>query len=283
MESDHATLTDWTGRTEEAEDIVSAGAVKALVATLSSQEIAPQSGDAAPLLSHWLHFLPSVPQSNLGADGHPARGAFLPPVTLPRRMWASSALQFVRPLLIGSPVTRRSTIASVTERTGRSGSLVFVEVDHVVSDAEGPVVSERQTIVYRSAPTPGAPSPAPVPAPQSSQWSRRIDPDPVLLFRYSALTFNGHRIHYDQPYATGVEGYPGLVVHGPLIATLLLHELTARHPGLSVTGYRFRAVSPLFDTAPFHICGALEADGTARLFATNESGALCMDAAATFS
>ncbi len=281
MKSDPPALTDWIGRTEEADDVIGPRALQALIATLSSQVIAPLPGDAAPLLSHWLHFLAAVPQSDLGLDGHPARGTFLPPVTLPRRMWASSALRFMRPLLIGSAVTRRSTIASVTEKTGRSGNLVFVEIDHVVSDQHGDVLSERQTIVYRDAALPGAPGPAPIAAPLSPEWSRRIVPDPVLLFRYSALTFNSHRIHYDQPYATGVEGYPGLVVHGPLIATLLLHELVARHPGARVTAYHFRAVSPLFDTAPFDVCGSFRPDGTAHLFARNHRGELCMEATVT--
>ena len=208
------------------------------------------------------------------------RGDFLPAVTLPRRMWAASDITFVRPLCLGSAITRRSIIASATEKHGRSGRLAFVEVDHHLSDAQGELLRERQTIVYREAADPAAP--APVLAPSSKQWSRRIDPDTVLLFRYSALTFNSHRIHYDLPYATGVEGYPGLVVHGPLIATLLLHEMVARHPGLTITGFRFRAVQPLFDTAPFHIGGTLEANGTARLFAMTEGGALCMDATATF-
>lgn len=277
-----APLSDWVGRTQDSDDAVSARAVQGLVATLASRIVEPRPGDAAPLLSHWLHFQPAAPQGELGPDGHPSRGDFLPPVTLPRRMWAASDITFIRPLCIGSAITRRSTIASATQKHGRSGRLAFVEVDHHVSDAQGELLRERQTIVYREAANPAASGPAPVPAPPSPQWSTRVVPDPVLLFRYSALTFNSHRIHYDLPYATGVEGYPGLVVHGPLIATLLLHDLVARHPGLTVTGYRFRAVQPLFDTAPFDICGTLEADGTARLFAMNEGGALCMDAIATF-
>ncbi len=272
---------DWLGRSELRHDLVSPVAVRALEATLGSGIVQAAPGDAAPLLSHWLHFLDAVPLAEVGADGHPRRGGFLPPVTLPRRMWAGSRIDFKRPLRIGAAVTRRSTISNLSEKEGKSGRLLFVTVEHEISDDTGVVLDEVQDIVYREAQRPGA-APAPdARAPENPQWRWRIDPDPVLLFRYSALTFNGHRIHYDRPYATQVEGYPGLVVHGPLIATLLLHSLRSRHPGATVKSFAFRAVKPIIDGAPFDVCGTLADDGSATLFAADHAGALCMDAAAT--
>jgi 3-methylfumaryl-CoA hydratase len=196
-------------------------------------------------------------------------------------MWAGSEVAFHRPLRIGAAITRRSTITDLTEKHGRSGRLLFVTIDHALSDSDGPILTDRQAIVYRDLPSSGAQSQPPEPAPADAQWRRQIDPDPVLLFRYSALTFNSHRIHYDRSYATGVEGYPGLVVHGPLVATLLLHELIARHPEADVAAYRFRAIRPLFDTAPFFVCGSLDASGSAELFAADDSGALCFSATVT--
>jgi 3-methylfumaryl-CoA hydratase len=196
-------------------------------------------------------------------------------------MWAGSDINFHRPLRIGTAITRHSKIGDVTEKLGRTGRLMFVRVDHEISDQDGPLLNEAQTLVYRDPPVPGAPSPAPEPAPAERQWQRRIEADPVMLFRYSALTFNSHRIHYDRRYAMEVEAYPGLVVHGPLIATLLLHELIARHPSVDIASYRFRAARPLFDTAPFFVCGSLDGAGSAALFAADESGALCFSATAT--
>ena len=271
----------WIGRQEEITDIVAPDAARGLVATIASRDVAPVPGEPAPLLTHWLRFLPIVPLDRVGADGHPRRGDFLPDVDLPRRMWAGSSLRFERPVGIGTTMTLRSTIAGVAEKDGRSGRLVFVSVDHEIFDDQGLALAESQDIVYRDVPQPGAAPPAAQPAPADPHWTRRIDPDPVLLFRYSALTFNGHRVHYDRPYAMAEEGYPGLVVHGPMIATLLLHELLARHPGADVAAFRFRAVRPIFDIAPFFVCGSLSADGIAHLFARDETGALCMDATAT--
>jgi 3-methylfumaryl-CoA hydratase len=275
-------LEAWVGRQVIARDTVSAGAVQGLRSTLADDASEPVAGAEAPLLIHWLHFLPQHPMSDVGPDGHPKRGDFLPPVELPRRMWAGGRLEFLRPLKVGAPITRRSTIAAVREKTGRTGRLAFVTVDHEVSDDGGVCVREQHDIVYRDMPAPdaAAPAPAPTPAPSAPEWRREITPDPVLLFRYSALTLNGHRIHYDQPYATQVEGYPGLIVHGPLIATLLLHELVARHPDAEVASFSFRAVRPIFDIAPFFVCGSLGADG-ASLFAADTGGALCMEASAS--
>jgi len=196
-------------------------------------------------------------------------------------MWAGSRLEFVRPLRIGQAISRTSRIADVSAKEGRTGPLVFVRVRHeVLGDGELAVVDEHD-IVYRDNPTPDDPVPPVRPAPADAQWRREIRPDDVLLFRYSALTFNGHRIHYDRRYVTEVEGYPGLVVHGPLIATLLLDALRRHRPDAQVARFAFRAVKPLFDTAPFQVCGRVEPDGTTvQLWAQDPDGALAMEATA---
>ena len=274
-------LRDWIGRSETRTDTITPVPVAAMSATLDRDDPAPQAGDPLPPLWHWLYFLPLYRHSEAGPDGHPARGGFMPPVPLPRRMFAGSTMTWHRPLQVGEQVTRVSRIADVSVKTGRSGTLVFVKVEQTLSGADGPAMVETQDIVYRDAPNPADPPPPPTAAPTGEAFGREIRPDSLLLFRYSALTFNGHRIHYDRPYATGEEGYPGLVVHGPLIATLLLDLLRRERPDARVTGYRFRAVKPLFDTAPFRVCGRAEPDGSVRLWAAGPDGALCMDATAT--
>ncbi len=273
-----AALERWIGRSETRTDTITAAPLAALSALLDRDDPPPQPGDAAPPLAHWLYFLPLDRQSQLGPDGHALRGGFLPPVALPRRMWAGSRLAFARPLRVGSEVTRVSTITNVAVKEGRSGTLVFVTVRHELSDARGPVLSDEHDIVYRGESAGGG---APLPAPRGEAWCREIRPDPVLLFRYSAVTFNGHRIHYDRPYVTRVEGYPGLVVHGPLIATLLVDLLRRNRPDTVLKSYRFRALRPLFDTAPFSVCGlAEEAGSRARLWSRDAEGAITMEAAA---
>ena len=272
-------LRQWVGRRETRTDLITAAPVAALAATLGRDDVAT----AVPPLYHWLYFLPVVPMAQVGPDGHPARGGFLPPVPLPRRMWASSRLVFHGPLQVGDKAARSSEITDVQLKEGTSGSLVFVKLKHsVVSDAGIAAVTEEQDIVYRDDPRPGAPEAPAKPAPQDAAWRREVRPDPVLLFRYSALTFNGHRIHYDRPYAYDVEGYPGLVVHGPLIATLLLDQLHRHLPTAKLATFEFRAVRPLFDVAAFELCGRPAPDGrSVRLWARDAGGALCMDASAT--
>ena len=269
----------WIGRSEDGADRITPAPIRLLQASLDYAD--PSALPAAlPPLWHWLYFLPGERQSNIGVDGHPRRGGFLPPVTLPRRMWAGGRLQFLRPLAVDAPVQRRSTITNVQSKSGRSGQLVFVTVLHEISDAQGVAIREEQDIVYRDAPPPaaaGAPAPTPQPAPTDEQYSRIVTPDPVLLMRFSALTFNGHRIHYDRPYAMQEEGYPGLVVHGPLIAMLLMEELRRTHPGKTIRQFEFKAVSPLFDTAPFTVNGKLE-DHTARVWGRGPQGQLAMQA-----
>ncbi len=274
-------LARWIGRSETRRDTITAAPLVALAALLDRDEPAPRAGDAAPPLAHWLYFLPAYRQSDAGPDGHALKGGFLPPVPLPRRMWAGSRLEFLRPLAVGSEATRTSTIEDVTVKQGRSGTLVFVTVRHEVADAGGIILSDEHDIVYRGESALAAP---PVAAPAGEAWRREIRPDPVLLFRYSAVTFNSHRIHYDQPYATRVEGYPGLVVHGPLIATLLVDLLRRNRPDARLRRYSFRAMRPLFDTAPFTTCGLPDAqDRAARLWTRDAQGAITMDANAEWS
>ncbi|HRE20467.1 MAG TPA: MaoC family dehydratase N-terminal domain-containing protein [Rhabdaerophilum sp.] len=281
MAIDAAKLKQWIGRSDSTEEVIAPFPSNALAATLDRADPPYRAGSALPPLWHWMHFLPIHPMSAVGADGHAEKGGFLPPVSLPRRMWAGSRLTFHRPLLIGENATKKSTITKVEHKSGRSGELVFVTVRHEMSNGHGLAIDEEHDIVYREAVQPGAPASTPIPAPESSHWERLIQPDPVLLFRYSALTFNSHRIHYDQPYVTDVEGYPGLIVHGPLIATLLLDGLQRAKPDAQVTRFGFRAHAPIFDVDEFTVCGSIERDGKARLWAT-KAGALCMDANVTF-
>lgn len=273
-------LKGWIGRREVLEDRLGLFPPAALSATLDRQDAAPAEGDVLPALWHWLYFLPRARQGEIGADGHPKRGGFLPPVALPRRMWAGGRLSFAAPLRLGEAVRRVSTIADVSAKSGRSGTLVFVLVRHEVFGPGGLAVTEEHDIVYRDAPRggEGAGEVAAVPqqAAEHSAWRRDIVADDVLLFRYSALTFNGHRIHYDRRYVTGVEGYPGLIVHGPLLATLLM-DLFRRHDGRAVAGFRFRALAPVFDTTAFSVHGEATAEG-ARLWVRRADGALCMEA-----
>jgi len=276
---DLAPLRDWIGRQETRDDTLAATPVAALSATLDRDDPPPLPGTALPPLWHWLYFTPLTRQSELGVDGHAQRGGFLPPVPLPRRMWAGGRLEFRQPLRVGDTVTRTSTIQDVTVKHGRTGALVFVCVRHAFSNAQGLALSEEHDIVYRDVVQPGAPVPEPTQAPRDEQFSRAIVPDPVLLFRYSALTFNGHRIHYDRSYVTGVEGYPGLVVHGPLIATLLLDLLRRHLPHAQVQRFSFKAVRPTFDLHPFTVCGKRDGQ-TVTLWGRDHEGWLTMQASA---
>jgi len=278
-----ADLARWIGKTETVTDSVTATPYAALSATLDRAPERPPAGTALPPLWHWLYFLPLYRQSEVGPDGHAKRGGFLPPVPLPRRMWAGSQFEFNRALRVGDRITRVSTIADVTEKSGRTGPLVFVKVRHEIraNDDASPAIVEFHDIVYREAPKPDEATPPPKAAPSQGSWLRHWIPDDVLLFRYSALTFNGHRIHYDRKYVTEIEGYPGLIVHGPLIATLLLDLLRSERPDAVVRRYEFRAVRPLFDINAFDVCGEPSEDGkSVRLWAKDQEGWLAMDATA---
>jgi 3-methylfumaryl-CoA hydratase len=271
-------LQDWVGRGEVRQDQIAVAPALAMAATLDI-DWHPKPGDALPPLWHWLYFLDFAPQSELGPDGHAKRGGFLPPVELPRRMWAGGRLEFHHPLHVGESIARASRIASVQFKQGRTGPLVFVVVHHEISNGSGLAVTEEHDIVYRGHSS--NVSHALQTSPAEVTWQRVITPDDVLLFRYSALTFNGHRIHYDRRYATETEGYPGLVVHGPLIATLLVELIRLKIPAATVSRFEFKAVSPLFDTAPFSISGNYAEEGkVVRLWATGPTGALAMTATA---
>jgi len=277
-------LSAWIGRSESVRDTATAAPVRGLAATLDYPPVDVSPGTPLPPLWHWLYFLPMHRQSEIGADGHAKRGGFLPPVPLPRRMWAGSQFEFRSPVRIGDAVERNSTIADVTAKEGRTGRLVFVKVRHEVrcNGAADPAIVEFHDIVYREARKPNDVDPPPQPAERGAPWRTEVVPDDVLLFRYSALTFNGHRIHYDRRYVTQVEGYPGLVVHGPLIATLLMDLLRRNLPNADVAEFRFRAVRPTFDLHPFAVNGMPQADArTVKLWAHDHEGWLTMDAVAT--
>jgi 3-methylfumaryl-CoA hydratase len=274
---DTAYLQKWIGREEVRTDIVTAAPVSALAATLDIDASYPEAGDPLPPLWHWLYFLPIHRQSELGADGHAERGGFLPPVDLPRRMWAGGRLEFHAPLRIGERITRTSRITDVRFKEGRTGPLVFVLVRHEIAGAAGVAITEEHDIVYRG--HSGAAS-LRRPAPADAPWERAVHPDDVLLFRYSALTFNGHRIHYDRRYATEIEGYPGLVVHGPLLATLLADLVRRNMPSARAKRFEFRAASPVFDTGDFRLCGK-PAGEVIQLWVRDAAGDLAMEAALT--
>ena len=275
-------LQAWVGRTEERSDRVTPVPLAALAATLDRDDPPPVDGSAIAPLRHWLYFLPLYRRRETGHDGHALRGGFLPPVPLPRRMWAGGRLEFRQPLRVGDLVERLSRIVSVDHKQGRTGALVFVLVRHEIRAGGAVAIVEEHDIVYRDAPAPGEAPPAPKVAPADAQWRQDVVPDDVLLFRYSALTFNGHRIHYDRRYVTTVEGYPGLVVHGPLIATLLVDLARDRCAPADIAAFSFRAVKPIFDVAPFAVCGAREPGGNAvRLWAQDADGHLAMEATAT--
>jgi 3-methylfumaryl-CoA hydratase len=244
----------WVGRSEQAAEVLDPARTNGLRAALGQTDPLAH-GAPLPLLHHWLYFWDVRPPEGLGPDGHPARGGFLPPVPLPRRMWAGGRLKFLAPLRVGERVTRASTILKVESKSGRTGDLVFVTVGRQLSGLQGVAVIEEQDIVYREAAAPGSiAAPAGEAAAPSAPWRRDVFPDAVLLFRYSALTMNAHRIHYDRPYAMGEEAYPALVVQGPLQASLLA-DLGVRNLKAPVTGFEFRGLSPAFDGIPLQVCG----------------------------
>ncbi len=273
---------EWVGRSETITDVISPWPVKALSAALDRDDPPPKNGDPVPPGWHWLYFLEAKRARDLGHDGHPKRGGFLPPVGLPRRMWAGGRIEFIQPLLIGSEVQRKSEIASVEHKRGNSGDLVFVTVRHLISDGGTLAIREEHDIVYRNAAQPGDAPAKPKPAPAQAGWSISLTADPVLLFRYSALTFNGHRIHYDLDYVRQEENYPGLIVHGPLQSTLLL-ELCRNQERRPVRKFDYRALHPVFHTERFSVNGNLSADGSsASLWTANGAGNYAMSATAGF-
>lgn len=279
---DPAYLAQWVGRSETRTDVIGAAPIAGLAATLDLA-IADQPGAELPPLWHWLYFLPRAPQAELGQDGHPRTGGFLPALPLPRRMWAGGRLQWHAPLHVGEVVHRISRIQDIKHKQGRQGDLVFVTVLHEIHGARGLAIREEQDLVYRDPTPPGQAAPEGQPAPATATARQDLTPDPALLFRFSALTFNAHRIHYDLPYATGEEGYPGLVVHGPLQATLLA-GLAMRHArGAVLSHFEFRGMRPAFAGHALGVrAGEATADGQLPLWAQDDQGCITMQASARF-
>ena len=269
----------WVGRSETREDVATAAPLAGLAALLD-HDMPPWAPGMVPPLGHWLYFLPTARQSAIGEDGHPRRDgqSLLPPIPLPRRMWAGSRIDFLAPVPVGAALTRVTTIDAVRPKRGASGDLLFVTLRHEISANGVAAIREEQDIVFREAAgsAPAAAPAAPV-GPEPADAVRRMSPDPVLLFRYSALTFNAHRIHYDRDYARGVEGYAGLVVHGPLLATLLIDHALRAAPDIVPRQFSFRAEAPLIDGAPFDLCLARD-DGAAKLWARDTAGRTAMRA-----
>lgn len=274
-------LQDWVGNTEEVKDRIYPTPVKALALTLNDPNLEVSEGAPLPEIWHWLYFLPMVAQSEIGVDGHPKRGGFLPPIALERRMWASGQLIFNQNLLIGDEITRTSKIIKISEKEGKAGKMVFVTVKHSIRSERGVAVEEEQNIVYLPMPKIYIPAP-PNPAPDNLEWKNEYPIDPVLLFRFSALTFNAHRIHYDIHYANEIEKYPGLVVHGPLQALLLLGAACKRNPDKKPARYEFRAVRPLFNFDQLYIGGRMRTDGGPDLYTINTDGNITMQAAVSW-
>ncbi|NDR55573.1 FAS1-like dehydratase domain-containing protein [Aliiruegeria sabulilitoris] len=272
-------IGSWIGRREARDDVLLLQPARFMQATL---DCAPDlsDGDPLPPLWHWLYFLEAHPTSQLGRDSHPKKGGFLPPVALPRRMWAGGRFEFHLPLRLGQPVRKVSTITDIAKKDGRSGKLCFVTVRHEIFDGDRLALTEEHDIVYREDPSPDAPPPVLRPAHDGADVSEEVVPSEVMLFRYSALTFNGHRIHYDVDYARKVEGYDGLVFHGPLTATLLI-DLAMRHTGRMPHSFSFRGLAPIAGMAPFRIEGRSDGDGF-ELWARRADGALAMTARAEF-
>lgn len=275
-------LKEWIGRRESDVDYVTIPAVHRLAATLDRDDPAPRPGDPLPIGWHQILFPRVVRHSQIGPDGHPRRGDFLPPVPLPRRMFGGKRVSFLEPLRVGDEVRRESVIQSVNIKEGRTGRMVFVTVKTDILSPRGLAITEEQDIIYRGEPDPKAPPPPPQPVPGKAVWHHEMTADPVLLFRYSALTFNGHRIHYDWRYVTQVEGYPDLIVNGGL-QTLLVFELVRTHASTPLTYISSRNVRPLFVNRPFAVCGEPSPDNkTAKLWVVDQDGAPTLIAEAEF-
>jgi 3-methylfumaryl-CoA hydratase len=271
-------LRDWIGREERVEDVVSLAHARGLAALLDCDPATLREGDRLGLGWHWIYCNSTVRQSRLAADGHATRGDFLPPVPLPRRMWAGGRLRFLFPLRIGDAITRASTILDVEEKQGKTGALVVVTVEHRISAEDVVAVEEQQTLIYREASTsesPGAAADDDVL--RQADWTETFSPTSVALFRFSALTFNSHRIHYDAPYAKEVEGYRGLLVHAPLTALLLL-DASVRNGPSNPAIFTYRAISPLLCDEPITLVGRAPDPCSVDLYALAPDGRLAMQA-----
>lgn len=271
----------WVGNRQSQVDTISCERVRDLAATLGHPQ--PAKAAALPQGWHWIFFNSFVPRAEVGVDGHPKRGGFLPPVPLPRRMWAGGRIEYLAPLPLGCEATKLSEIVKVEAKSGRRGNLVFVTVRHTIGFASKICIVEEQDIVYREAAQPGAPAPVLEPAPTAANWSSQVAPDPVLLFRYSALTSNGHRIHYDRDYARNEEAYRDLVVHGPLLATFLQDQARSARPTARLRHFSFRGLGPVFVDASFHVeAKAGGQENELMLWIRDAGGGQAMQASALF-
>jgi 3-methylfumaryl-CoA hydratase len=278
---DNINLQDWVGKKEEIKDRIFTTPIRALALTLNYKDFEVKEGNPLPELWYWLYFLPIVTMAEVGIDGHPKRGGFLPPISLERRMWASGRLKFHQDLIIGEEIQKTSEILNISEKEGKTGKMVFVTVKHLIQSVRGIAVEEEQNIVYLPMPKSFV-QPPPNPIPADLNWKEEYPIDSVLLFRFSALTFNGHKIHYDWRYTTEVEKYPGLVVHGPLQALLLFEFAKKKNPGKKPLNYSFRAVRPIFEFDKVSICGQLKPDGSNDLYTANTDGNIGMQANITW-
>ncbi|MGE8540607.1 hypothetical protein [Acinetobacter sp. ANC 3813] len=265
----------WIGKKEVLTDYTHPRSVSMMQALLNQPDI---KNNKLPHLYQWFYFLPIVNGENLAEDGHPQKGAFLPPIPYPKRMWAGSRIEFIAPVLLNQNIRRESEIINIQFKAGKSGNMYFVTVKHSIYADHSPAIIEEQDIVYRDVsnqPSISQPLTPILHDEKPFSYKKSFPVNTVTLFRYSALTFNGHKIHYDRPYAMEAEGYPGLVVHGPLLATLLLHSFQQETPNKKVSRFEFRAVNPVFDFNDFFICGDVQTD-QAELWIEKSDGQIAM-------
>ena len=273
----------WIGQKRTSEDFIAPFPPKALIATFDTDDPEPKIGTELPPVWHWLYFLDTAAQSKLGRDGTPTGGGFLPPIPLPRRMWAGTQFTFHdTPLRIGDHARREQEVSSIEAKSGSTGPMVFVTQRARISGPGGLAITEERGSVLREDAKPGEKQKAPRPAPTDATWSKTINPDPVLLFRFSALTFNPHRIHYDQPYVTAVEGYPGMLVHGPLMSLVQIELARRSNPGRRIATYSCRALAPVYANAPFSVHARAEADGSVTTWIGDPNGGMAQQGKVTF-
>ena len=272
----------WVGKRSSTKALVTAYQADALTATLDRDDPPYKEGDVIPPGWHLFYIREVVKLRDTAEDGHPKRGDFLPPIDLPRRMWAGTKATYHKPIHVGENISNVTTIESVTPKVGKTGQLVFLKLKNEISGENGIATTELQDVVYREEARPGAAAPEPPPPPGEALWRRTIHPSSVLLFRYSALTMNSHRIHYDRTYVTEVEKYPGLLVHGPLTFTLLLDLFRRENTDKTLKSFSVRAVSPIYDTHDFVVEGSPDGENGATLWALNHEGRLAMSAEAKF-